>query len=55
MNIRSILLIIAQLTLSLNVKAEIKVKHYNHEDGLNEYVYDIRQDRSGLIWLSKQR
>ena len=21
----------------------IKVKHYNHEDGLNEYVYDIKQ------------
>lgn len=52
MNIRSILLIIILFMLSLSVKAEIKVKHYNHKDGLNEYVYDIRQDRYGLIWLS---
>ena len=50
MNIRSILLIIILFMLSLSVKAEIKVKHYNHKDGLNEYVYDIRQDRYGLIW-----
>ena len=52
MNIRSILLIIILFMLSLSVKAEIKVKHYNHKDGLNEYVYDIRQDSYGLIWLS---
>lgn len=52
MNIRNILMIITLLTLSLTTNAEIKVKHYNHEDGLNEYVYDIRQDRTGLIWLS---
>lgn len=45
MNIRSILLVITLFMLSLSVKAEIKVKHYNHKDGLNEYVYDIRQDR----------
>ena len=44
MNIRNILMIITLLTLSLTINAEIKVKHYNHEDGLNEYVYDIRQD-----------
>ena len=47
MNIRCILLIIILFMLSLSVKAEIKVKHYNHKDGLNEYVYDIRQDRYG--------
>lgn len=51
MNIRIFILFLL-FSLPLHAMSGIKVKHYNHEDGLNEYVYDIRQDRSGLIWLS---
>ena len=30
-----------------------RVRHYDHSNGgINEYVYDLRQDSLGLLWLS---